>query len=110
MDFIEVMREQNRMCNTCGDCNNCPLEDFYCSPDNCHNMNELRDYENRVMTWAREHPAEFPTVGELFDTIKGAMGYKGDIPFDKIANEYIPEKVANELGLVPIHQKYTKGE
>ena len=106
MDFVEVMREQQRMCQTCGDCDKCPLENFYCSPDSCHNINELRDYENRVMTWSREHASKYPTVGELFDSIKSAMGYKDITPFDTIADEYIPERVAKEFGLVPIDTKY----
>lgn len=106
MDFVKVMREQQRMCQTCGDCDKCPLENFYCSPDNCHNINELHDYENRVMTWSREHAPKYPTVGELFDSIKSAMGYKGTTSFDTIADEYIPERVAKEFGLVPINIKY----
>lgn len=111
MDFVKVMREQQRMCQTRGDyCDGCPLQDFHCSPENCHNINELRDYENRVMTWSREHTPEYPTIGELFDSIKSAMGYKDTTPFDTIADEYIPERVAKEFGLVPVSLKYTKGE
>ena len=54
MDFVKVMCEQQRMCETIGDCENCPLNHFHCGPDACENEDELREYEERVMTWARE--------------------------------------------------------
>lgn len=109
MDFIEVIIEQRRMCNTVKNCENCPLCSFHCSLDNCKDKEELREYANRVMNWTREHP-RYPTIGEFFDSIKTAMGYDDNVKFDTIANCSIPQDVAREFGIMPIHIKYEQGE
>ena len=109
MDFVEVMTEQQRMCDTVGNCENCPLYSFHCSPDKCEDKEELREYVNLVMSYAREHP-RYPTIGEFFDSIKAAMGYGDNVKFDAIANCFIPQNVAREFGIMPIHMKYEKGE
>ena len=109
MDFVEVMRAQQRMCETVGDCENCPLNHFHCGPDACENEDELREYEERVTTWARENEP-YPTVRELFEYIREAMGYKDNVSFDNIADKYIPPRVARDLGLTPISTKYARGE
>ena len=109
MDFVEVMRAQQRMCETVGDCENCPLNHFQCGPDGCENEKELREYEERVMTWARENEP-YPTVRELFEYIREAMGYQNTVSFDNIADKYIPPRVARDLGLTPISTKYMRGE
>ena len=108
-DFVEVMRAQQRMCDTVGDCENCPLNHFHCGPDSCENENELREYEKRVTTWARENEA-YPTIRELFEYIREAMGYQNDMSFNNIADRYIPPRVAKDLGLTPISTKYKRGE
>lgn len=109
MEFVEVMREQQRMCDVIEDCEKCPLNRFHCGPDACENENELCEYEKRVMTWARENPA-YPTIRELFDYIRESMGYQEMTTFNDIADKYIPPKLAQDLGLTPISTKYMKGE
>ena len=109
MDFVKVMREQQRMCETIGKCDNCPLNDFHCGPDTCENEDELREYQEIVMTWARENEP-YPTVRELFEYIRDAMGYEDTVSFSDIADKYIPQRVAQDLGLTPISTKYARGE
>ena len=109
MDFVKVMREQQRMCETIGKCDNCPLNDFHCGPDSCENEDELREYQEIVMTWARENEP-YPTVRELFEYIRDAMGYEDTVSFSDIADRYIPPRVAQDLGLTPISTKYARGE
>ena len=109
MDFVKVMREQQRMCETIGKCDNCPLNDFHCGPDSCENEDELREYQEIVMTWARENEP-YPTVRELFEYIRDAMGYEDTVSFSDIADKYIPQRVAQDLGLTPISTKYIRGE
>lgn len=109
MDFVKVMREQQRMCETIGKCDNCPLNDFHCGPDTCENEDELREYQEIVMTWARENEP-YPTIRELFEYIRDAMGYEDTVSFSDIADKYIPQRVAQDLGLTPISTKYARGE
>lgn len=109
MEFVDVMFEQRRMCASMKDCDDCPLHGFSCSPDNCRDKEDLCKYEDIVMTWAQKNP-RYPTVGELFDTIKRDMGYGDGVKFDAIADYCIPQNVARELGIMPLHVKYEKGE
>lgn len=56
MDALEFLKERKRMCNSCKNCDGCPLEGTYCAlsyvtPD--------EDYERiiaAVEQWSKEHP------------------------------------------------------
>ena len=71
-EFMEVMRQANRMCASYEGCDNCLAFDV-CVFDECavKNYRENRDhekFEHVVMNWATEHPeSQYPTWREWWE-------------------------------------------
>ena len=100
MDFVEVIRAQQRMCETVGDCENCPMNHFHCWPNGCENEEELREYEECVMNWAHNYPEPiYPTIRELVNYIMNK------IPGESVSYETrIPANIAKEFNILPINE------
>lgn len=63
MEFIEFMRQMNRVCENAGHCQNCPLRPFPCNDDIAsiaRNVDDqtLREMESAVKEWNEKHPAK----------------------------------------------------
>lgn len=59
-EFVEAMKAWRRMCDACSkdeSCATCPMQDN----DACvgiweANIDNMQEYENKIMKWDREHP------------------------------------------------------
>lgn len=69
MEFIDFLRQMDRMCERTDHCRNCPLKSFPCNDDIAsiaRNVDDqtLREVENVVKEWNEKHPAK--TRKEVF--------------------------------------------
>lgn len=69
MEFIDFLRQMDRMCECTDHCQNCPLKSFPCNDDIssiARNVDDqtLREMENVVKEWNEKHPAK--TRKEMF--------------------------------------------
>lgn len=69
MEFIDFLRQMDRMCECTDHCQNCPLKPFPCNDDIvsiARNVDDqtLRKMENVVKEWSEKHPAK--TRKEVF--------------------------------------------
>ena len=83
MEFIDFLRQMDRMCECTDHCQNCPLKSFPCNDDIAsiaRNVDDqtLREMEDVVKEWNEKHPAktrkevflqEFPNAFLQDDTI-----------------------------------------
>ena len=102
-EFINVMKEYNRMCEYYKlDCRECPL----CNV-NCEYVlhNEAEKSESIIMKWAREHPIPvYPRVRDILNTMAINMGYPVN-DFNKyFLDSQINEKCAKYFGIKPINE------
>lgn len=67
-EFAEVMRQAHRMCDVYDDCNDCPLSssNVQCAMAwNYYTDAVLKEFEQTVRQWAKEHPEpQYPTWEE----------------------------------------------
>ena len=107
-EFIEVARAKRRMCNMhkkkCSECKlqeNCSLLNAF-----AYNDNEVKKFENEVMSWAAEHPEpQYPTWSEYLASIgvmKPAQPDKTyEVWFTQLYSTNIPADIAHKLGIEP---------
>ena len=83
MEFIDFLRQMDRVCENSDHCQNCPLKPFPCNDDiasTARNVDDqtLREMEDVVKEWNEKHPAktrkevflqEFPNAFLQDDTI-----------------------------------------
>lgn len=123
-EFIEVMRQAKRMCETFSDghCSECPIGNadvLECGITVTSEM-DCKDVERRVMQWAAEHPEPvYPTWAEWQDsTFPYAHKFIRPCEFGSrnrfsCANktcyqctaEPIPADIAKKLGIKPKEAK-----
>lgn len=120
-DFVDVLRQFNRMCKANAGCSNCPLHEQDGVSDRCSIgafVNDSERIEREVMKWAAEHPEPvYPTWEEWLqsvDVMESAEHIKNRcqcellidgivahaIPTRKVL-EPIPADIAQKLGLQP---------
>ena len=93
-EFIEVMKQANRMCNVCT-CSSCPVHNM-CDVVTLLTPECAEQFVKAVTKWAAEHPEQqYPTWSEWLEEITGEM-CDGDLLFSRI-----PESTAKRLGIEP---------
>ena len=63
MEFIDFLRQMDRVCENSDHCQNCPLKPFPCNDDIAsiaRNVDDqtLREMEDVVKEWNEKHPAQ----------------------------------------------------
>lgn len=62
VEFLEVMKQWQRMCKELRKCIVCPVNDYTngsgyaCGISKSMSADNLADFERTIMTWAAEHP------------------------------------------------------
>ena len=113
-EFIEVMKQANRMCNACG-CSSCPVHNM-CDVVTLLTPEYAEQFVKAVTKWAAEHPEpQYPTWREwlerkalvkmkpVFVNMTNTVEY---VLTDE-AGEQIPADIAEKLGIQP---KGAKGD
>ena len=102
MEFVEVFKQAQRMCNYYLEhgCRECPLSE--CTDDVCvirpWESREPEGVERRVMAWAKEHPEpRYPTWKEWLEE----QCVISDVGWFKKGYKPIPADIAEKLGLKP---------
>ena len=108
VEFINVMKEYNRMCHFYGDCRDCPLCNVNCE----YIMHEKpEETESIIMKWSREHPIPvYPRVRDVLNTIAIYMGHPVNDFDDDFLNSQINEKCAERLCIEPINKNTLKSK
>lgn len=116
MEFVEVMRQWNRMCRTFDKgerCTECPIPNVHMCwyiGDDWIKDKYYDEVENIVMSWAAEHPEPvYPTWGEWFeehgDLIRGWHNATNvqwmAHTFSRLLCTPIHADIAQKLGLQP---------
>lgn len=122
-EFNQVIKQASRMCEACGNCNDCPLYDLVEELVDCPFFEGKLDaaaIEETVTKWAAEHPEpryptwqqwwedNFPDASEAFPPCRGYFMDLGDrrkecrISCEKCKNQPIPADIAEKLGIKPI--------
>lgn len=92
-EFIEVMKQANRMCHDVCKCSSCPIRNM-CDEVTLLTPERAEQFVKAVTKWAAEHPEpEYPTWSEWLEEITGEM-CDGDLLFSRI-----PESTAKRLGI-----------
>ena len=105
-EFVDVLRQFDRMCKSNAGCFNCPLHEPDGVSDRCSIgafINDSERIEREVMSWAAEHPEPvYPTFREWLISI-GVIGqmYTHSVIADKLAMTPIPADIAQKLGIEP---------
>jgi len=105
-EFVDVMRQFNRMCNANAGCFNCPLHEPDGVSDRCSIgafVNDSEHIEREVMKWAAEHPEPvYPTWAEWLR--HKVVGVDADSIYDAwrvLCTTRIPADIAQKLGIEP---------
>ena len=112
-EFVDVLRQFDRMCKSNAGCFNCPLHEPDGVSDRCSIgafINDSERIEREVMSWAAEHPEPvYPTWGEWFvsrgmlpekwDNLTSAYMNVGCVP--NLIHSPIPADIAQKLGIEP---------
>lgn len=131
-EFVEVMRQLNRLCKECSKlgaegwgCDECPLERYNSDlgRDGCDyvstasgNDDNLVKVEQIIMSWAAKHPTRYPTWREWQEHIFPDCSLQispcifgnanelacGSTTCKGCADRPIPAKIAEKLGIEPI--------
>ena len=85
MEFLEVMRQLDKLCcqNNCGP--ECPMDENDCCKKigYCSDPRLAERIERVVMQWAADHPDPiYPTWQEWFDTFESGIDVDEPIPAD----------------------------
>jgi len=103
-DFVDVLRQFDRMCKANAGCFNCPLHEQDGVSDRCSIgafVNDSERIEREVMKWAAEHPEpKYQSWGEWLSEIGVFQCEDGEWRFAK-ANDPIPADIAQKLGIEP---------
>jgi hypothetical protein len=112
-EFVDVLRQFDRMCKANAGCSNCPLHEQDGVSDRCSIgafVNDSERIEREVMAWAAEHPEPvYELWGEWFEK-RGDLirGWHNATNIQWIAKTFgrlmctpIPAEIAQKLGLKP---------
>lgn len=106
-EFINVMKEYNRMCHSYADCRDCPLCNVNCE----YIMHEKpEETESIIMKWSREHPPIYPTIGEIIVKICKLMGINPLTNISTLYDERLTKKAADYFGIKPINENTLKSK
>ena len=97
-EFIEVMKQANRMCNVCT-CSSCPIHNM-CNEVTLLTPECAEQFVEAVTKWAAEHPEpQYPTWIKwlVAEGVTDAGGFR----FHHKAYQPIPAEIAEKLGLKP---------
>lgn len=105
-EFVDVLRQFDRMCNAHAGCINCPLyQNVYNFDDECHIGAFIRHpekIEQTVMQWAAEHPEPvYPTWGDWLIEQGVIEQRTKEFCIGPRVNELIPADIAQKLGIEP---------
>lgn len=105
-EFVDVLRQFDRMCKANAGCFNCPLHDPDGVSDRCSIgafINDSERIEREVMSWAAEHPEPvYPTIAKYLEQFGITIRRDGTLEADFFkANEPMSETLAKKLGLEP---------
>ena len=119
-EFVDVLRQFDRMCKANAGCFNCPLHEPDGVSDRCSIgafVNDSERIEREVMKWAEDHPVVYPTWKEWLKSmgvvIEQEVGTTRELPdgsfyeTDKEIYTFvnwdkpIPADVAQRLGVEP---------
>lgn len=118
-NFIEVMRNFNRMCKGYDwhcDLSECPIAALINEWEKEHDVTWDRDciffatekpekFVSSVMTWAQDNPVPiYPTVREVVNKICILMGYAPNTELNTFLEQRLTAKVANYFGIEPINK------
>lgn len=115
MEFVELIKEYNRMCkyhsDNRHDCEDCPLCEENLDIENYHGCDELL-YTNPILIekiitqWSREHPLPiYPTIGEVVHKICVLMDIDPHTSINTIYDERLTKEAADYFGIKPINEK-----
>ena len=110
-EFVDVLRQFDRMCKVNNGCINCPLHEPDGVSDRCSIgafINDSKRIEREIMCWAAENPEPvYPTWGDWLAEIglinwqnNGEGVYSVMVPTFKMCNP-IPADIAQKLGIEP---------
>lgn len=115
-EFLEVIKQANRLCKAYVDCSDCTLgsSSIGCAPicDECYTDAALKEFEQTVMQWAKEHPEpRYPTWEEWYkesfpNSISGVhpcdfIRCDEFLGCDACKDQPIPAGIAKKLGVSP---------
>ena len=122
-EFVEVMKQARRMCESIDDCTNCPLLDAsteLCYLDKCpkeYNDSDFIQHEAAIMKWSAEHPElRYPTwrewsneqLPDAYESIrpcafisKECANCAAQKTCSDCRNQPIPADIAEKLGIKP---------
>jgi len=105
-EFVDVLRQFDRMCKANAGCFNCPLHEQDGVSDRCSIgafVNESERIEREVMKWAAEHPEPVYPTWYRWLTMIGAVTSSDDLWMD--LQQLIPADIAQKLGIKPSETK-----
>ena len=97
-EFVDVLRQFDRMCKANAGCFNCPLHEPDGVSDRCSInafVNDSERIECEVMSWAAEHPEP------VYPTWAAWLAEKFGYDLREIMYEPIPADIAQKLGIEP---------
>jgi hypothetical protein len=109
-EFVDVLRQFDRMCKANAGCFNCPLHEQDGVSDRCSIgafVNDSERIEREVMKWAAEHPEPvYPTWGDYITMIMlEDITHRNDNNPQTLGQwmnkTHIPADLAKKLGLQP---------
>lgn len=119
-DFVQTMKDWQRMCNASKSCNDCPMhkEDGWayvlCSEGGIASARP-EVAEKVIVKWAVEHPVVYPTWFEVLERFGVVGSINGEPYYDSMDREIylkqpaftakafdpIPADIAEKLGIEP---------
>ena len=118
-EFVTVMSEFMRLCDSFKYCEGCPVDQagFSCDCDHQgYSKTGAAELEHIIMTWAAEHPEPvYPLWGEWLTSIGAARRVPTGIPFQLVNGDivdppyeievnlydHIPADIVEKLGIPP---------
>ena len=102
-EFINVMKEYNRMCHSYADCRDCPLCNVNCEYITHEKPEEV---ESIIMKWSKEHPQPiYPTIGEVVNKLLLLMGIESRTSnLTDVFDERLTKEAADYFGIKPINK------
>ena len=102
-DFVTVMSQFMRLCDSYENCDNCPVcqAGFNCACDNQgYSKTGAAELEYIIMAWVAEHPERVYPTWEEWLSDKYNLAYNDDFRL-AMSREHIPADIAEKLGIEP---------
>lgn len=105
-EFVDVLRQFDRMCKANAGCINCPLHKPNGVSDECSIgafVNDSERIEREVMVWAAEHPEPvYPSIAKYLEQFGITIRRDGSLQANFFkANEPMDAYIAKLLGIEP---------